>query len=89
MIKNSQFLCFRAVFVRYCPLFWGSVEIYKKYDSLYILERNDKKKLVVFSCMAIFVSYCPQFWSSGVIYKAHDTQYMFERHDKKIIVFAF
>jgi hypothetical protein len=64
------------------------MEIYKEYDSLYILERNDKN-LVVFVCMAIFVSYCPQFWSFGVIYKAHDTQYMFERHDKKLIVFAF
>jgi hypothetical protein len=34
---------FMAVFVSYCPLFWGSVEIYMKYDSLYILERNDEK----------------------------------------------
>jgi hypothetical protein len=43
MSKNSSFFCFRAVFVSYCPLFWGSIEIYKEYDSLYILERNDKK----------------------------------------------
>jgi hypothetical protein len=43
MTKNSSFLSFRAVFMSYCPLFWGSVEIYKEYDSLYILERNDKK----------------------------------------------
>jgi hypothetical protein len=48
------------------------MEIYKEYDSLYILERNHKK-LVVFAFMAIFVSYCPQFWGAGVIYKAHDT----------------
>jgi hypothetical protein len=41
--KNSPFLYFRAVLVSSCPLFWGSVEIYKEYDSLYILERNDKK----------------------------------------------
>jgi hypothetical protein len=79
-------LRFRAVFVSYCPLFWGSVEIYKEYASLYILEWNDKKLLVsVF--MAIFVSCCPQFWGSGVIYKAHDTLYMFERLDQKLIVF--
>jgi hypothetical protein len=45
MTKNSSFLHFRAIFVSYCPLFWGSVEIYQKYDSLYILERNDKKNL--------------------------------------------
>jgi hypothetical protein len=41
--KNSSFWCFRAVFVSYCPLFWGSMDIYNEYDSLYILERNDKK----------------------------------------------
>jgi hypothetical protein len=64
------------------------VEIYKKYGSLYILERNDEK-LVVFAFMAIFVKYCPQLWGSGAIYKAHHTQYMFERHDQKLIVFAF
>jgi hypothetical protein len=43
MTKNSSFLRFRAVFISYCPLFWGSMEIYKEYESLYILERNDKK----------------------------------------------
>jgi hypothetical protein len=70
--KNSPFLCFRAVFVSYCPLFWGSVDIYKEYDSVYILERNDKK-LIIFAFMAVFVIYCAQFWGSGVIYKDHDT----------------
>jgi hypothetical protein len=72
----------------YYPLFWGSVEIYKEYDSLYILERNDEK-IVVFAFMAAFVSYCPPFWGSRVIYNAHDTQYMFERHDQKLIILAF
>jgi hypothetical protein len=43
MTKNSLFLRFRAVFMSYCPLFRGYVEIYKEYDILYILERNDKK----------------------------------------------
>jgi hypothetical protein len=42
----------------YRPLFRGYVEIYKEYDSLYILERN-AQKLVVFAFMAVFVSYCP------------------------------
>jgi hypothetical protein len=65
-------LLFRAIFMSYWPLFWGSVDIYKEYDSLHILERNDEK-LVVFAFMALFVSYCPQFWGFGVIYKAHDT----------------
>jgi hypothetical protein len=65
MMKNSSFSCFRVFFVSYCPLFWGSVEIYKKYDSLYILERNDKKKLIFFVFMAVFVNYCPLFWVPG------------------------
>jgi hypothetical protein len=56
--KNSSFWCFRAVSMSYCPLFWGSMDIYNEYDSLYILERNDKKKLVIFAFMAIFVNYC-------------------------------
>jgi hypothetical protein len=43
MTKNLSFLRFRAVFMSYCPLFWGSMEIYKEYDNMYILERNDKK----------------------------------------------
>jgi hypothetical protein len=64
------------------------VEIYKEYDSMYILERNDKK-LAIFTFMSVFMSYCPQFWGSGVIYKAHDTQYMFEKHDQKLIIFVF
>jgi hypothetical protein len=72
----------------YYPLFWGSVEIYKEYDSLYILERNGEN-IVVFAFMAVFVSYCPPFWGSRVIYNAHDTQYMFERHDQKLVVLAF
>jgi hypothetical protein len=45
MTQNSSFLRFRTVFVSYCPLFWRSMEIYKEYDSLYILERYDKKGL--------------------------------------------
>jgi hypothetical protein len=45
MTKNSSFLHIRAVLVSYCPLFWGSMEIYEEYDSLYILVRNDKKNL--------------------------------------------
>jgi hypothetical protein len=53
MTKNSSFFHFRAVFVS--PLFWGSVDIYKEYDSLYILERNDKK-LVVFAFKAVFMT---------------------------------
>jgi hypothetical protein len=57
----------------YCPWFWGYAEIYKESDSMYILERNDKK-IIVFALMAIFVSYCTHVWGAEVIYKAHDTQ---------------
>jgi hypothetical protein len=32
MTKNSSFLRIRAIFVSYCPLFWGSGVIYTKYD---------------------------------------------------------
>jgi hypothetical protein len=64
MTKNSSFFHFRAVIMSYHPLFRGYVEIYKEYDSLYILERNDDF-FVVFAFMAVFVSYCPQFWGFG------------------------
>jgi hypothetical protein len=33
MTKNSSFLCFRVVFMSYCPQFWGSREIYKAHDT--------------------------------------------------------
>jgi hypothetical protein len=51
-------------FMSYCPLFWGSVDIYKEYDSLYILERNENE-LIIFAFMAVFVNYCPQFGVLG------------------------
>jgi hypothetical protein len=56
MAKNSSFLRFRAVFMSYCPLFRGYVEIYKEYDSLYILERNDKKN-------SLFLRLWPFLWA--------------------------
>jgi hypothetical protein len=79
---------FMAIFVSYCPQFWGSEVIYKAHDTEYMFERHDKK-LAVFAFMAVFVSYCPLFWGSGGIYMAHDTQYMFERHDQKLVMFTF
>jgi hypothetical protein len=85
--KKIIVFAFMAVFVIYCPQFWGSRVIYKAHDTQYIFERHDQK--IVLCLRAIFVSYCPQFWGSGVIYKAHHTQYIFERRDQKLIVFAF
>jgi hypothetical protein len=43
MTKNSSFFRFRDIFESYCPQFWGSMMIYKEYDSLYNFKRNDKK----------------------------------------------
>jgi hypothetical protein len=43
------------------------MEIYKEYDSMYILEMNGTKTHR-FAFMAIFVSYCPHFWGAGVNY---------------------
>jgi hypothetical protein len=56
--KNSSFLRFRAVFVSYCPLFWGSMEMYKEYDGLYIFKRHDKK-LVIFAFYGHFHELLP------------------------------
>jgi hypothetical protein len=33
MTKNSSLLRFRAIFMSYCPQFWGSGVIYKDYDT--------------------------------------------------------
>jgi hypothetical protein len=46
MSKNSSFLHFRAVFMSYCPQFWGSVVIYKVHDTQYMFERHDQKLIV-------------------------------------------
>jgi hypothetical protein len=58
------FLAFMAVFVSYCPLFWGSGATYKEYDNLYMFERHDQK-LVVFmfygrfrELLSIVVGFC-------------------------------
>jgi hypothetical protein len=76
-----------AIFVSYCPQFWGSEVIYKAHDTEYMFGRHDTK-LIVFAFLAIFMSYCPQSWVSRVIYMAHDSQYMFERHDRKLAIFT-
>jgi hypothetical protein len=61
-----------AVFVSYCPQFWGSGLIYNVHDTLYMFENHDKK-LVVFAFLVVFISYCPPFWGSRLIYRVHDT----------------
>jgi hypothetical protein len=42
-----------AVFVSYCPQFWGPVVIYKAHDTQYMFERYDQK-LVVFYVLGPF-----------------------------------
>jgi hypothetical protein len=37
-----------AIFLSYCPLFWGYGGIYMAHDTQYIFERHDQK-LVIFT----------------------------------------
>jgi hypothetical protein len=41
MAKKLVVFAFMAVFMSYCPQFWGSGLIYKAHDTLYIFERYD------------------------------------------------
>jgi hypothetical protein len=50
-------LHFRAIFMSYCPQFWGSEVIYKAHDTQYIFDRHDQN-LIIFAFSAIFMSYC-------------------------------
>jgi hypothetical protein len=88
MAKNLSFFCFRAVFVSYCPLFWGSVEIYKAHDTQYILERNGEK-----TCHFCDYGYFPEllptilgFWGDlkGQWHSVHVLEAW-----PKLIIFAF
>jgi hypothetical protein len=46
MTKTSSFLPFKAVFVSYCPQFWGAGVINKAHDTHYMFERHDQKLIV-------------------------------------------
>jgi hypothetical protein len=59
--KNHQKLvvfAFMAVFVSYCPQFWGPGVIYKAHDTQYMFERRDQK-LVVFAFSGRFHEILP------------------------------
>jgi hypothetical protein len=43
MTKKLVIFTFMALFVSYCPQFWGFGEIYKAHDSQYMFERRDQK----------------------------------------------
>jgi hypothetical protein len=82
MTKNSSFLHFRAVFVSYCPLFWGSWVIYTKYDIPYILER-DEKKLVIFAFYGRFRELLPKvLWFRGDLQGPWHSVYVWEAWPK-------
>jgi hypothetical protein len=45
MTKNVIFV-FMAVFVSYCPQFWGAGVIYNVHATQYMFERRDQKPIV-------------------------------------------
>jgi hypothetical protein len=86
MTKNSSFLHFRAVFMSYCPQFWGFRVIYKVYVTQYMFESMTKNSSFL-RFRAVFVSYCPLFWGSMEIYKEYKSLYILERNDKNDLSF--
>ena len=46
--KKLVIFAFMAIFLSYCPQFWGPVVIYKAHDTQYMFERHDQK-LIVFT----------------------------------------
>jgi hypothetical protein len=44
--QNLSFLCYRAIFMSYCPQFLVFGVIYKAYDTQYMFERHDQKHIV-------------------------------------------
>jgi len=69
-----------AVFMSYCPQFWGSKVIYNDLKTQHMFESYDQK-LVVFVFMALLMSYFPCFLGFSWICKASKTLYMFEIYD--------
>jgi hypothetical protein len=88
MTKSSSFLHFTAIFVSYCPLFWGSGLIYKVHDTQYIFEGHEKK-FIIFAFYSHFRELLPIVWGSMEIYKEYDSMYILERNDKKLVVLHF
>jgi hypothetical protein len=48
MTKKLDVFVFLAIFVSYCPQFWGSGVIYKAHETEYIFETRDQK-LIIFA----------------------------------------
>jgi hypothetical protein len=51
-VPKLNIFVFMAVFVSYCPQFWGSGAIYKANDTQYMFERHDQN-LIVFVFLAV------------------------------------
>jgi hypothetical protein len=58
MTKKLIVFAFMAVFVSYCPYFWGSGLIYKVHDTQYMFERHDKE-LIIFAFLGCFCELLP------------------------------
>ena len=77
-----------AAFMSYCPLFWGSREIYNERKTRYMFERFDKKH-AVFAFYGCLHELLPTvLWFQGDL-QHHKTRYMFESYDQKLIAFVF
>src|SRR4051812_961368 len=79
---------FYGVFMIYCPLFWGSREIYNDLrpdTCLTVITKNSS-----FSCFIfIFTNYCPHFCVPEGFTCLIRTLTCFQRYDQKLVVFAF
>jgi hypothetical protein len=63
---------FMAIFVSYCPMFWGS-RGFTWPLTLSTCLRGMTKNSPFLRFRVVFISYCPLFWVSEMIYKAHKT----------------
>src|SRR3954462_2818713 len=81
MTKNSLFSHFKAVFMSYCPQFWGTRATWMARKTPCMFDRSDQK-LVVFE-------FGDRFWRSREIYNDHKIRYMFVSYKEKLIVFSF
>src|SRR3954465_6421596 len=88
MTRKSSFLRFIAVFMSYCPQFWGYQAIYNDLKTQYMFESYEQK-LVVFVFYGHFHELLPTVWGSRWICMPHKNTYMFDSYDHKLVVFAF
>ena len=78
-----------AVFMSYCPQFWGSRVIYNDPKTRYMFESYDQKRVVFHVLWPFSWAIAHYFGALGGIYNDPKTRYMFVSYDQKLIVFAF